>query len=142
MAVTIGSVMRHCRNYFERGYFDGEITIKNGAVTSLALADGRYIAISGSAYNDGVYKIGTDTMTDEVFTGRVWLLSPPADFVALAEEIRAWDEKNAPSVYTAENFGEYSYSRAGDGSGGVATWQSVFSARMRNYQKLSSGVMV
>ena len=142
MAVTIASVMRHCRNYFERGYFDGEITIQNGAFTSLALADGRYIAISGSAYNDGVYKIGTDTMTDEVFTGRVWLLSPPADFVALAEEIRAWDEKNAPSVYTAENFGEYSYSRAGDGAGGVATWQSVFSARMRNYQKLSSGVMV
>lgn len=142
MAVTIGSVMRHCRNYFERGYIDGDFTIENGAITFPSLADGRYIAISGSACNDGVYKIGTDTMTDEVFTGRVWLLSPPADFVALAEDIRAWEEKNAPSVYTSENFGEYSYSRAGDGAGGVATWQSVFSARMRNYQKLSSGVMV
>lgn len=142
MAVTIGSVMRHCRNYFERGYYDGDCSIVNGELAAPSLADGRYIAISGSACNDGVYKIGTDTMTDEVFNGRVWLLSPPADFVALAEEIRAWDEKNAPSAYTTENFGEYSYSRAGDGVGGVATWQSVFSARLRNYQKLSSGVMV
>lgn len=142
MAVTIGSVMRHCRNYFERGYFDGEITIQNGAITFPALADGRYIAISGSAYNDGVYKIGTDTLTDEVFTGRVWLLSPPASFVALADEITAWDVKNPVGAYTSERFGNYSYTRAGDGAGGAATWQSAFASRLRDYQLLTSEVMV
>ena len=54
MAVTNGSVMRHCRNYFERGCYDGECVIANGALVTPALADGRYIAISGSVYNDGV----------------------------------------------------------------------------------------
>lgn len=142
MAVTIGSVMRHCRNYFERGYFDGEITIENGAVTSLALADGRYIAISGSAYNDGVYRLGADAMTDETFTGRVWLLSPPTSFVALAQEISAWDAQNTSGAYTSENFGNYSYTKASDGAGGVATWQSVFAARLRAYQLLTSEVMI
>ena len=78
MAVTIGSVMRHCRNYFERGYYDGECVVKSGALVTPALADGRYIAISGSVFNDGVYKLGTDVLTEETFTGRVWLLSPCA----------------------------------------------------------------
>ena len=41
MAVSIGSVMRHCRNYFERGYYDGECVVANGALVTPALADGR-----------------------------------------------------------------------------------------------------
>lgn len=142
MAATIGSVMRHCRNYFERGYIDGQITIENGALSSPSLPDGRYIAVSGSAYNDGVYRLGADAMTDETFTGRVWLLSPPASFVALAQEIAAWDAQNPSGAYTSENFGNYSYTKAGDGAGGVATWQSVFAARLRAYQLLTSEVMI
>lgn len=142
MAVTVGSVMRHCRNYFERGLFDGDFTIQGGALVSPALADGRYIAISGSAYNDGVHKVGADTLTDESFTGRVWLLSPPASFIALAGEIAEWDEKNPTSAYTSESFGNYSYTRASDGQGGAATWQSIFASRLRDYQLLSSEVMV
>ena len=77
MAVAMGSVMRHCRNYFEAGSYDGEITIAGEQLVTPALAYGHYIAIRGSAYNDGVHQIG-DALTDEVFTGRVWVLSPPA----------------------------------------------------------------
>ena len=104
MAVSMGSVMRHCRNYFEAGSYDGEIVIEGGQLITPALAHGRYIAIRGSAYNDGVHQVG-DALTDETFTGRVWVLSPPAAFVALAEEISAYDDKNPVGALQSESFG-------------------------------------
>ena len=61
---------------------------------------------------------------------------------ALADEITAWDAKNPAGAYTSESFGDYSYTRAGDGAGGAATWQSAFASRMRDYQLLTSEVMV
>ena len=142
MAVTIGSVMRHCRNYFERGYYDGECVVANGALVTPALADGRYIAISGSVYNDGVYKLGTDVLTEETFTGRVWLLSPPASFIALCDEIAEYDAKNPAGAYLSETFGEYSYQRSANTQGVTSSWQSAFAARLADYQLLRSEVMV
>lgn len=142
MAVTIGSVMRHCRNYFECGCYDGECVIANGALVTPALADGRYIAISGSVYNDGVYKLGTDVLTEETFTGRVWLLSPPASFIALCDEIADYDAKNPAGAYLSETFGEYSYQRSANTQGVTSTWQSAFAARLADYQLLRSEVMV
>lgn len=142
MAVTIGSVMRHCRNYFERGCYDGECVIANGALVTPALADGRYIAISGSVYNDGVYKLGADTLKNETFTGRVWLLSPPASFIALCDEIAEYDAKNPAGAYLSETFGEYSYQRSANTQGVTSSWQSAFAARLADYQLLRSEVMV
>lgn len=142
MAVTIGSVMRHCRNYFERGYYDGECVVANGALVTPALADGRYIAISGSVFNDGVYKLGTDVLTEETFTGRVWLLSPPASFIILCDEIAEYDAKNPAGAYLSETFGEYSYQRSANAQGVTNTWQTAFASRLADYQLLRSEVMV
>lgn len=142
MAVTIGSVMRHCRNYFERGCYDGKCVISNGALVTPALADGRYIAISGSVFNDGVYKLGTDVLTEETFIGRVWLLSPPASFIVLCDEIAEYDAKNPAGAYLSETFGEYSYQRSANTQGVTSTWQSAFAARLADYQLLRSEVMV
>lgn len=142
MAVSMGSVMRHCRNYFEAGSYDGEITIEGGQLITPALAHGRYIAIRGSAWNDGVHQVG-DALTDEVFTGRVWVLSPPAAFVALAEEISAYDDKNPIGALQSESFGNYSYSRGSAGDvPGAAGWQGAFAGRLSDYQRLTSEVMV
>ena len=141
MAVSMGSVMRHCRNYFETGSYDGEITIESGQLITPALAHGRYIAIRGSVWNDGVHQVG-DALTDETFTGRGWVLSPPA-FVALVEEISAYDDKNPIGALQSESFGSYSYSRgsAGDVTG-AAGWQGAFAGRLNDYQRLMSEVMV
>lgn len=142
MAVSMGSVMRHCRNYFEAGSYDGEITIEGGHLITPALAHGRYIAIRGSAYNDGVHQVG-DELTDEAFTGRVWVLSPPAAFVALVEEISAYDDKNPVGALQSESFGSYSYSRGIAGNvTGAAGWQGAFAGRLNDYQRLMSEVMV
>lgn len=143
MAVTIGGVMRHCRNYFEAGYLDDDFTISSGALVHPALADGRYIAITGSAFNDGVHKIGTDMLMDESFNGRVWVLSPPAAFVDLCAQITEYDTKNPAGALQSESFGNYSYTRAGDSStGGTATWQTAFSRQLQDYRKPISEVMV
>ena len=142
MAVSTGSVMRHCRNYFETGSYDGEITIEGGQLITPALAHGRYIAIRGSAYNDGVHQVG-DELTDETFTGRVWVLSPPAAFVALVEEISAYDDKNPIGALQSESFGSYSYSRGSAGSvTGAAGWQWAFAGRLSDYQTLTIELMV
>ena len=142
MAVTIGRVMRHCRNYFEAGYLDGDFTISSGALVHPALSDGRYIAITGSAFNDGVHKIGADTLIDESFNGRVWVLSPPAAFVDLCAQIAEYDTKNPAGALQSESFGNYSYTRAGDSAtGGTATWQTAFARQLLDYQRLTSEVM-
>ena len=142
MAVSMGSVMRHCRNYFEAGSYDGEIVIAGGQLVTPALAHGRYIAIRGSAYNEGVHQVG-DELTDETFTGRVWVLYPPADFVALAEESSAYDDKNPIGALQSESVGSYSYSRGSAGNvTGAAGWQGAFAGRLNDYQRLTSEVMV
>lgn len=143
MAVSIGSVMRHCRNYFQRGYIDGEFHIVDGALEFPALADGRYIAISGSALNDGVHHIGdaADKLQDETFIGRVWMLYPPASFLDLCAEISEYDDKNPAGAYVSESFGEYSYSR-GTKDGVAGDWQTAFFGRLTAYQLLRSEVML
>lgn len=143
MAATIGSVMRHCRNYFEAGYLDGTFAIRNGSIDHPALTDGRYIAIQGSARNDGVHRIGTDALVTEDFTGRVWVLSPPAAFVDLCGQIAEYDAKNPAGALQSESFGNYSYTRAGDSAtGGAATWQTAFARQLADYQRITSEVMV
>lgn len=142
MAVSMGSVMRHCRNYFEAGSYDGEIVIAGGQLVTPALAHGRYIAVRGSAWNDGVHQVG-DELTDETFTGRVWVLSPPAAFVALVEEISAYDDKNPIGALQSESFGNYSYSRGAAGNSTTnAGWVSAFAGRLTDFQRLVSEVMV
>lgn len=142
MAVSMGSVMRHCRNYFVTGYLDDTYTIDGGQLTAPALPHGSYVAITGSRYNDGVHQIG-DELTDETFTGRVWVLSPPASFVDLCKEISEYDDKNPVGALQSESFGNYSYSRGAAGNSTTnAGWVSAFAGRLSDYQRLMSEVMV
>lgn len=140
MAVSIAAVMRHVRNFFERSFIEGEFTVSGGVLNPMPQAP--YVAIEGSAYHDGVYR--ADELpkdTDETFTGRVWALHPPKDFVALCEEIAAYDEKNPASAMQSESFGEYSYTRMG-GQSGVIGWQGVFAQRLIPFRRMFTEVGV
>lgn len=143
MGVTIGDIMRQCRNFFERGYRDGAFTIKDGAFFGAEIGPGGYIAICGSRLNDGVYHVGEggilDGATDEEFTGRVWYLAPPRGFLALAEDIAAYDRENPPGGYVSESFGAYSYTKASS-QGGPQSWQSAFCSRLAAYQRMYTEV--
>lgn len=140
MKVSIAAVMRHVRNYFERGFIDGEFTVSGGVLTPMPRAP--YVAISGSVWHDGVFRVDQLRETpEETFTGRVWALHPPDDFVQLCEEIAAYDEKNPAGALQSESFGEYSYTRA-SGQSGVIGWQGVFAQRLTPYRRMFTEVGV
>lgn len=140
MAVSIAAVMRHVRNFFERGCMEGEFTVSGGVLTPAPRAP--YVAIEGSVFNDGVYRIDElKKDQDETFIGRVWALHPPDDFVQLCEEIALYDEKNPTGSMQSESFGEYSYTRMG-GVYGTPEWTTVFNKRLNSYRHMFTEVDV
>ena len=139
MAASVGDVMRQCRNYFETGCKEGTFTIQSGQISGLSLPAGRYIAIIGSDGFDGVWQVGDSALPDGAFTGRVWLLSPPAGFLDLCARIADYAEKNPAGALQSESFGNDSYTR---GAAAVSGWQGVFATELAAYRLLSSEVMV
>ena len=140
MAVSIAAVMRHVRNFFERGCIEGEFTVSGGVLTPAPRAP--YVAIEGSAFTNGVYHIDElKKEQDETFIGRVWYLHPPEDFVSLCEESAKFDEKNPTGSMQSETFGEYSYNRA-TSNGNVQGWQMAFAQQLIPYRRMFTEVGV
>lgn len=142
MAVSIAAVMRHVRNFFERGCIEGEFTVSGGVLNPMPKAP--YVAIEGSMYYDGVYRsdeLPNDKGETEIFMGRVWALHPPEDFVSLCEEIAKFDEKNPTGSMQSETFGEYSYNRA-TVNGNVQGWQMAFAQQLIPYRRMFTEVGV
>lgn len=139
----LDQICAHIHNYFEvnaltgrKMIHSGTFTIENGGISLPFLADGQYFRIVNSQLNDGVYQYPADGLRDEVFTGVIWEMRPPADFLRLVAEIEAWAEKYgeaSKNPYTSENvIGVYSYSKAS----GAATWEQIFKDRLKPYRKL------
>ena len=145
MAVALAAVMRQIRNYFNRGDrpYSGEVTITGNVLLPAQAAP--YVAIHGSAWHDGVYAViggalqdVPDGLPDETFTGLVWHLYPPADFLDLCKQISAYDDKHPTGAYASETFGDYSYSR----SGGAQPWQQAYAAQLNAYRRMFTEVEV
>ena len=129
------------RNYFEvpNGRHFGTFTISGGSIAPLDfLQEGQYFRIVGSVFNDGVYKYPAASLTDEVFEGAVWAMAVPPTLIALAAEIKAYNDSDAgkPSPYTSESFGGYSYTKATDANGAPIGWQKAFASRLNKWRKL------
>lgn len=142
----IGQICAEVKNYFVQRDVDihaGNYTIANGEISPVPFVRvGQYYRIVGSALNDGVYQRGVDDLhlADEEFFGSVWSMRIPKDFLALCEEIEAWQTANAESLsgpYQSESFGGYSYSRGTSASGGAWTWKDQFRNKLNAYRKLS-----
>ena len=142
----IGQVCAECKNYFIQKDVDihaSNYTVTNGQIGPVPfLKDGQYYRIVGSALNDGVYQHGVDdtALSDEEFFGAVWAMRVPRDFVALCEEIQAWESTNGEALsgpYSSESFGGYSYSKATGSDGGAYTWRDQFKNRLNAYRRLS-----
>lgn len=136
------------KNYFcyEKDIHIGDFSIVNGQISPHLDLPTDYIRIVGSRKNDGVHCL-TDTADELIdegeFHGSVWIMSPPADFLALAQEISDWRDKNcgidslAMSPFNSENFGGYSYSKSGGASGGEgANWQAAYRSRLNIYRRI------
>lgn len=126
-----------CRNYFVSNIRFGIFKIKDGAIEPLDfLQEGQYFRIVGSVLNDGVYQYPSSDLVDETFDGAVWAMSVPPSFIALSAEIKDWQDKDGkPSAYTSESFGGYSYTKATDSKGQVATWKEVFASQLNQYRR-------
>lgn len=143
MSVSVAAVMRHCRNFFPTGYADGTFRITGNV---LADVDSPWVYIQGSRYHDGVWRVdnghlterSVEVMQDEEFSGRIWFLDPPEDFLELCKAIREYDAKNPAGAYASEAFGAYSYSRAAAGKD--AGWAAVFAAQLAPYRRMFSEV--
>lgn len=142
MAVSIAAVMRRVRNFFERERIDGTFTISGGMLEPLP--DAPYIAISGSAWHDGVFPAGTlpETGHDEQFDGKVWGLHPPSDFLAMCESISEYDAKNPVGAYQSESFGGYSYTRGNVGGTAGDGWEAAFAGQLAPYRRMFTEVDV
>lgn len=149
MTVSVGQVMRSINNFFESGYRATTYTITGGAIKpGELLVPGMYIAIVGSVFHDGVWKLGEGlTLSnrvcgtpDETFYGRVYFLHPPAEFLALCNSITEFVEKTPTGGLQSESFGEYSMTRASGKNGGVLTWQEAFSDALAPYRRMFSEV--
>ena len=129
------------RNYFEvpNGRHFGKFEISGGSIAPLDfLQEGQYFRIVGSVFNDGVYQYPAASLTDEVFEGAVWAMAVPPTLIALAAEIKAYNDSDAgkPSPFTAESFGGYSYTKATDANGVPIGWQKAFASRLNRWRKL------
>ncbi len=134
-------VLRHLNNWFLVEIHEGTFTVEKGSITLPFLLNNQYFRIVGSVFNDGLYKYPATDLTDETFTGTVWVLAVPKAVVVLAEDISTWQEKNGEAVaspYQSESFGGYSYTKgnAGSDSGTLNGWQGAFKAQLNDWRKL------
>lgn len=142
----ISEICAYLKNYFVNSKDDvivGEFTIENGEIHIPQAKVGQYIRIQGSTFNDGVFPANTKNLTDEVFSGAVWLMHCPKDFIDIVDEIKEWQDKYfavVSSPYQSESFGNYSYSMKSSAANGEdgrqTTWQSVFKDRLRRWRKI------
>lgn len=137
------------RNYFvyREDKHPGKYKIEGGTLSPAVEFKTDYYAIFGSRKNNGVHKT-TDILKDEgEFTGAVWIMSLPEDFLAIVAEIEAWQAKyggvdsEAQSPFYSESFGGYSYTKgAGSTSQGASAaatgWQSVYGDRLKIYRRI------
>ena len=127
------------RNYFETKKRFGTFTISGGSISpSDFLQDGQYFRIVGSVFNDGVHRHPAHDLTDETFDGAVWAMSVPPAVVELLQKIQEFETAtaNAPTAYTSESFGGYSYTKATDENGLPVGWRSVFKSELNKHRKL------
>ena len=149
----IGEICAEIKNYFaySNDRYVGDFVISEGQISPIIDIPTDYIRIVGSRLNDGVHKMSDlveHPLQDESFHGAVWVMSPPADFLALVADIESWQDKyggvdsTAMSPFQSESFGGYSYSKgsgsAENGVSSVPTWQSTFASRLKTYRRISA----
>ena len=134
-------VLAHLRNWFFVCAYSGTYTIDESKIELPFLKEGQYFRITGSLFNDGVYCYdGDHVLMDETFNGIVWALAVPPALIELVRKIEEWQEKNAEaarSPFASESFGGYSYTKATNANGQIATsWQSAFRTELNRWRKI------
>lgn len=150
--MTMGELCAECRNYFVTKVIRDDFRVIGGVLQPIpAVPDGAYIRIVGSIFNDGVWQFPHGDFADEAFSGAVWLMHVPPDFVTLLTDINAWEAANLTAIasataevlagpYSSESFAGYTYQKK-TSIGDVATsWRDPrlgFAARLNMWRKIN-----
>ena len=139
MTVKVSDVMRRIRNHFVRDALRGDWAHSGGVLTpSDQLAPGMWIAITGNDAPAGVYQLdekgGVPGLEDVAWTGVVYRLNPPADFLRLCGDIGCWAEAHPDPGVTGEKLGAYSVTRKG------LDWEAAFAPALAPYRRMYTEV--
>lgn len=145
--MNIGPICRELRNYFtqQSDKHWGTYTIENGNINASFLIPYQYFAIFGSKLNDGVYvndAEGLASLKDETFTGSVWDMHVPAEFIALCEDLDKFNTKVdelqlIDKGYASESWGGYSYSLSSSAPASMIMWQDRLNRSLNMWRKLN-----
>lgn len=152
MEKMLTEVCHEVNNYFRRDSIRKSFSVENGDLIGIPdgfLQEGQYFLITGSIFNDGVHKhlsTGMNLKDETEFSGAIWALAIPEEFLALVSDISEWVTKYggidsaAYSPFSSESFGGYSYSKsaagnASDGSSDGSNWKTVFASRLDKWRR-------
>lgn len=137
----LDEICAHLRNYFVKDVYTARFEIKNGTLVPsdrVKIANGQYVKVEGSVFNDGVYTWPLSDRIDEIFDGEIWAMAIPPALIALADEIKKYEESDCakPSTFKSESFDGYSYTRSTGADGAPLSWKTVFAKRLNRWRKL------
>lgn len=151
MEKMLTEVCHEVNNYFRREFVSGTFSVAAGNITNLPegfLQEEQYFLIEGSIFNQGVFLFhaaGSGLKNEQDFSGAIWALGIPQEFLELVAEIDKWVTKYggtdsaALSPFSSESFGGYSYSKgasgSSDGSADGANWKTVFASRLEKWRR-------
>lgn len=128
---------------------EGTVVITNGELTTINdtapdfLPVGGFYLIRGSDFNDGIHRYMQGALTDETFTGTIYKMCPPPDFLRVVHDIETWQDKygeRVQSPFQSEDvIGVYSYQLKASGmtvGQTLATWQNTFGDQLKQWRKL------
>jgi hypothetical protein len=131
------------KNHFLRNKYEGEFTLVSGTAP-LELLDGQFFVIVNSNLNDGVFQNTAESLAKiqpETFTGRIWTMKVPVDFLELVEDIDMLNAKVEElglldKGYASESFGGYTYSLQSGAPAYMQEWLRRINSGMSMYQKI------
>ena len=141
MTIKVSDVMRHVRNHFIRDAITASWTHAGGTLSPAdRLSPGMWIAVTGEGAPAGVYHLdeqgGIPGLSDTSWTGTVYLLDPPADFIRLCGDIGCWAAANPDPAIQSEKLGQYSVTRE------ACSWETAFAAALNPYKRMFTEVKV
>ena len=133
---SVSRVMREVRNWFPVASAEGTWSVSGGRVyPDAALRPGDWVALSGINAVRQVDENGRVALDNGSYTGVLYLLAPPEDFLRLCQRIDTWLAAHPDAGLRSERFGIYSRNM-----GGAVSWPLVFSRELAPYRRMFTEV--
>lgn len=146
--LNLTRVCARLKNHFLYEKFTDTFTLESGSAPLESLLPGQFFVIVGSVLNDGVFQNTAESLEGlkpETFTGKIWSMRVPIDFLDLAEDIERFNSKVEELAlldkgFASESFGGYSYSLNSSAPAYMQEWQRRIQTGLSHYQKIREDI--